>query len=225
MKKCLDINSLEDFVWKSIVEIISDTDPLITEFEKTVNLDNNKFSVFIGQTDVRVEERLTLLNNKKETVTSSLVEVERQNLLRGYSSPDIYKSLRNSLESDLNKVSIEIEEVNSLRRRVGKQNSWVNNLSELGTYFRGHKTWSDDMKVKVLKTILESVVVSYNHDDLTHELDTTLKILLDNSVTKSGRINRTPAVLKSFETPLKSRKSTQISADYSTVTDFAKFLG
>jgi hypothetical protein len=81
------------------------------------------------------------------------------------------------------------------------------------------------MKVKVLKTILESVVVSYNHDDLTHELDTTLKILLDNSVTKSGRINRTPAVLKSFETPLKSRKSTQISADYSTVTDFAKFLG
>ena len=68
-------------------------------------------------------------------------------------------------------------------------------------------------------------MVSYNHEDLTHELSTTLKIPIDNYVTNSGRVISTPAVIKSLKTPLKSRKSTQISADYSTVTDFAKFLG
>jgi hypothetical protein len=62
-------------------------------------------------------------------------------------------------------------------------------------------------------------VVSYNHEDLTHELSTTLKIPIDNYVTNSGRVISTPAVIKSLKTPLKSRKSTQISADYSTVTD------
>ncbi len=62
-------------------------------------------------------------------------------------------------------------------------------------------------------------MVSYNHEDLTHELSTTLKIPIDNYVTNSGRVISTPAVIKSLKTPLKSRKSTQISADYSTVTD------
>ena len=64
-------------------------------------------------------------------------------------------------------------------------------------------------------------MVSYNHEDLTHELSTTLKIPIDNYVTNSGRVISTPAVIKSLKTPLKSRKSTQISADYSTVTDFS----
>ena len=68
-------------------------------------------------------------------------------------------------------------------------------------------------------------MVSYNHSDQTHELNTRLKVPLDNYVTNSGRIISTPAVIKSFETPLKSRKSTQISADYSTVTKFPRSGG
>ena len=225
MKKCLEIEYVENFLWKSIVEIISDTDPLVIEFEKNLKSDTMKFSVYKGQTDKRVRDGLVELKDKQETITNSLVQVEKQNLLIGYSSPKIYKSLKNSLESDLNKVYIEIEEIKGLEKRIGKQNSWIRNFIELGTYFRGHKTWSNESKIKVLKTILNNVVVSYNHEDLTHELSTTLKIPIDNYVTNSGRVISTPAVIKSLKTPLKSRKSTQISADYSTVTDFARFLG
>ena len=225
MKKCLEIEYVEKFLWNSIVEVISDSDSLVTEFEKHLKSNKKKLSVHKGQKDERVIDRLIVLKDKKETITKSLVEVEKQNLINGYSSPDVYKSLKNSLESDLKKLSIEIEEINNLRKKVGKQNSWINNIKQLGTYFKTQKEWSLELRVKVLKTILETIVVSYNNEDLTHELHTTLKIPLDTVATNTGRKTPLVCTIKPSETPLKTRKSTRKLVHYSTVTDFAKFLG
>ena len=225
MKKCLNIGSTEEFVWNSLLNLLKNTNCLITSLKSSIENDNLEFSLLVGQSERRVLERLSELKDHKETVIKSLVEIEKQNLLNNYSSPDVYKSLKNSLNDDLREVSSEIEYLNSLRKRTGRQTTWFSNLTLLGSYFRSHSKWTVEGKTKVLSTILDRTVVSYNHSDQTHELNTRLKVPLDNYVTNSGRIISTPAVIKSFETPLKSRKSTQISADYSTVTDFAKFRG
>jgi hypothetical protein len=113
------------------------------------------------------------------------------------------------LNDDLREVSSEIEYLNSLRKRTGKQKSWKSTLTLFGSYFRSHSEWIVEGKTKVLRTILDQTVVSYNHSDQTHELNTRLKVPLDNYVTNSGRIISTPAVIKSFETPLNTRKSAQ----------------
>ena len=225
MKKCLNIGSTEEFVWNSLLNLLKNTNCLITSLKSSIENDNLEFSLLVGQSERRVLERLSELKDHKETVIKSLVEIEKQNLLNSYSSPDVYKSLKNSLNDDLREVSSEIEYLNSLRKRTGRQTTWYSNLTLLGSYFRSHSEWTVEGKTKVLSTILDRTVVSYNHSDQTHELNTRLKVPLDNYVTNSGRVISTPAVIKSFETPLKSRKSTQISADYSTVTKFPRSGG
>ena len=90
---------------------------------------------------------------------------------------------------------------------------------QLGTYFKTQKEWSLELRVKVLKTILETIVVSYNNEDLTHELHTRLKIPLDTVATNTGRKTPLVCTIKPSETPLKTRKSTRKLVHYSTVTD------
>ena len=225
IKKFLNIGSTEEFMWNSLLNLLKNTKCLISSLKSSIENDNLEFSLLIEQSERRVLDRLIELKDNKENIKSGLMEVEKQNLLKGYGSPDVYMSLKNSLNDNLREVSSEIEYLNSLRKRTGRRTTWFSNLTLLGSYFRSHSEWTVEGKTKVLSTILDRTVVSYNHSDQTHELNTRLKVPLDNYVTNSGRVISTPAVIKSFETPLKSRKSTQISADYSTVTDFARFLG
>jgi hypothetical protein len=170
MKKFLNIGSMEEFLWNSVLNLLKEPNSLITSLKSSIENDNLEFSLLIEQSERRVLDRLSELKDNKETITNGLVEVEKQNLLKGYSSPNVYKSLKNSLNDDLREVSSEIEYLNSLRKRTGRQTTWYSNLTLLGSYFRSYSEWTVEGKTKVLRTILNRTVVSYNHSDQTHEL-------------------------------------------------------
>jgi hypothetical protein len=170
MKKFLNIGSTEEFLWNSLLNLLKEPNYLIISLKSCIENDNLEFSLLIEQSERRVLDRLSELKDHKETVIKSLVEIEKQNLLNNYSSPDVYKSLKNSLNDDLRKVFLEVELVNSLRKRIGRQTSWYSNLTLLGSYFRSYSEWTVEGKTKVLRTILDRTVVSYNHSNQTHEL-------------------------------------------------------
>ena len=109
MKRCLKIGSTEKFLWNSLLNLLKNTKYLIPSLRSSIKNDNLEFSLLIEQSERRVLDRLLELKDNKENIKSGLVEMEKQNLLKVYSSPDVYRPLKNSLNHDLREVSSETE--------------------------------------------------------------------------------------------------------------------
>lgn len=180
---------------------------------------------FIGQQLDDIENRLIMLEQRKDKIKNGLVETEKRQLYGEYEGSDVYESLKKSLNNDLDEVSVEIDHLVGLQKIDSDHKKWYNNYKLIVNYVCGIENWEGDLKRELLQLILHRIDLSYNHTDQTHDLNTTLKIPLHNSTTNSGNCSSTPLVIKHLKTSVNTGKSTRISAAYSTVTDFAKFRG
>ena len=109
IKKFLNIGSTEEFMWNSLLNLLKNTKCLISSLKSSIENDNLEFSLLIEQSERRVLDRFLELKDNKKNIAGGLVEMEKQNLLKVYSSPDVYRPLKNSLNHDLREVSSETE--------------------------------------------------------------------------------------------------------------------
>lgn len=225
MKRCLNIPPTDEFLWDSIITTLGDNKHISNESKTLLKSYIGKFRNIIGQQLDDIENRLIMLEQRKDKIKNGLVETEKRQLYGEYEGSDVYESLKKSLNHDLDEVSVEIDHLKGLQKIDSDHKKWYNNYKLIVNYICGIESWGEDLKRELLQLILHRIDLSYNHTDQTHDLNTTLKIPLHNSTTNSGNRSSTPLVIKHLKTSVNTGKSTRISAAYSTVTDFAKFLG
>ena len=221
MKRCLNIPTTEDFLWNSIITTLKENKHLSHESKTLLKSDIVDFRNIIGQQLDDIESRLIMLEQRKEKIKKSLVEVEKRQLYGEYDGSEVYESLKKSLNKDLDDVSVEVDHLVGLKKVDSDHKKWYNNYKSIVNYICGIESWEEDLKREFLRLILHRIDLSYNHTDQTHDLNTILKIPLHNSTTKSGTRSSTPMVIKHLKTSVNTGKSTPISAAYSTVTDFS----
>jgi len=97
MKRCVNIESTEKFLWNNIKTLLSDT-LLIKEKLKTnlfqKGIINNKE---IKLLKISKKNNLKNLENRKNDISNGFVEVERNRILKQYPSDEIFKSLKKKL--------------------------------------------------------------------------------------------------------------------------------
>ena len=217
MKRCLNIPTTEDFLWKSLITTLKDNKHLSKDSKTLLKSDIVDFRNIIGQQLDDIESRLIMLEQRKEKIKKSLVEVEKRQLYGEYDGSEVYESLKKSLNKDLDDVSVEVDHLVGLKKVDSDHKKWYNNYKSIVNYICGIESWEEDLKREFLRLILHRIDLSYNHTDQTHDLNTILKIPLHNSTTKSGNRSSTPMVIKHLKTSVNTGKSTPISAAYSTV--------
>jgi hypothetical protein len=225
MKRCLNIPTTDDFLWESIITTLRDNKHISNESKTLLKSDIVEFRNIIGQQLDDIENRLIMLEQRKDKIKNGLVETEKRQLYGEYEGSDVYESLKKSLNNDLDEVSVEIDHLKGLQKIDSDHKKWYNNYKLIVNYICCIESWEENLKRELLRLILHRIDLSYNLPEKTHDLHTTLKIPLHNSTTNSGNRSSTPLVIKHLKTSVNTGKSTRISAAYSTVTDFAKFLG
>ena len=225
MKRCLNIPTTDDFLWESIITTLRDNKHISNESKTLLKSDIVEFRNIIGQQLDDIENRLIMLEQRKDKIKNGLVETEKRQLYGEYEGSDVYESLKKSLNNDLDEVSVEIDHLKGLQKIDSDHKKWYNNYKLIVNYICGIESWEENLKRELLRLILHRIDLSYNLPEKTHDLHTTLKVPLHNSTTKSGNRSSTPLVIKHLKTSVNTGKSTPISAAYSTVTDLARFRG
>lgn len=105
-----------------------------------------EFRNIIGQQLDDIENRLIMLEQRKEKIKNSLVEVEKRQLYGEYDGSEVYESLKKSLNHDLDEVSHEIDHLVGLQKIDSDHKKWYNNYKLVVSYICGIENWGGESK-------------------------------------------------------------------------------
>jgi DNA invertase Pin-like site-specific DNA recombinase len=223
MKRCVNIDRTEDLLWNSIYEILSATTYLKDTLKEKLKTDISFTSKLRKQRNIVIK----LLNNKQlelDRVTNGIVEIERKRILNEFTSEDVYSSLKTKLDSDYRRIHVEIEDLKNTLKLYNREDSWFETLESISEKLSSTTNWTHRLKRTILEMVLDKVILRHDRMSLLHTLEVNLRIPLVLTQIKKGDLLGAPFKLSSK--PLKTQGN-QLSTRslYSTVTDFAKFLG
>jgi hypothetical protein len=119
----------------------------------------------------------------------------------------------------------EIEDsINSLNQ-IGNDVKWFDWIDSFGRLIQEKRDIPDLMKKELLRTILDNIVVDYDNIEKVHRLTINFKIPViigDEELPKGGS---NQVIIKPPKSGRKGKNQNKPVRDYSTVTDFARFLG
>jgi hypothetical protein len=225
MKRCLNIPTTDKIVWNKIVDVLGDTIKLKEILkEKTIigkSMSSREVKKIIKEKDEKIFE-LTKTKNKLE---KGLVTIETENILNKYPSIEVYKKLKRDVTKKYNQTLSEIEDIKNSLKQIGNDELWFDWIDKFSNEMNGNRELSEPMKKELLKLIIDKIMVEYDPIEKTHILTINFKIPVfieeENEVSfKPPRVVITPT--KSGRKP---KNQIEPVENYSTVTDFAKFLG
>ena len=120
-------------------------------------------------------------------------------------------------------MSVKVRDLRNSLLQISNDELWYEWLEEFGKQVQGNQDIPDTLKKDLLKVIIDKILVEWDKDEKLHILTIHFKIpvvLRDEGSSSTTRMELLP--------PRRGRKSkNQIEPfrDYSTVTDFARFLG
>jgi hypothetical protein len=119
---------------------------------------------------------------------------------------------------------LKIEDNKNLLSFHYQKDKWYKSMSEICKVFTKNKSFSFKEKKEILTHFIQSITLSYQTDKKVHELTLFLKIpLIFEGIKRTISKN---VQKKNLLNPLKTiTDQPNTRSDYSTVTDFAKFLG
>ena len=138
-----------------------------------------------------------------------------------FQSDEIFTTLKGQLNKDYKMVCIEIEDVVNTLENIGKEDNWFTLIDDLSETFSQHSEMNENQKKQVIKSFVDKIILQYDDKKKLHHLDVNFRIpmiFLEGGSTNK-RLKNPPRYHKNGGNQL-----THLS-DYSTVTDFAKFLG
>ena len=223
MKRCVNIPKTEEFLWDSLFHFLTGTTQLKELLQKSL-IDKPSVSSKLrkqkGQINLEIKDKQIEI----DTITNSIVEVEKNHLLNLYVSDIVYVNLKNELNKQFKKCKIELENLKNTLSYYSHRDQWFETLHQLSNIIKSTTKWTDQNKRVVLRHLLDKVILNHDPKTLLHTLDLHLRIPLIMPPTKKGDTLRAP--FKNLMKPLLNQVD-QLSdfENYSTVTDFAKFLG
>jgi hypothetical protein len=167
------------------------------------------------------------LNNKQieiDRVTNGIVEIERKRILNEFTSEDVYSSLKTKLDSDYRRIHVEIEDLKNTLKLYNREDSWFETLERISEKLSSTTNWTHRLKRSILEMVLDKVILKHDQTSLLHTLEVNLKIPLVMSQIKKGDLFGAPSNLSS-KALISQGNQLSTRSLYSTVTDFAKFLG
>ena len=110
-------------------------------------------------------------------------------------------------------------------KQLGNDEQWFDWIDRFSNEMNGNRELSEPSKKELLKLIIEKISVEYDTNQMIHILTIFFKIPVfiqeGNDVNmKTSRVSVTPP-----KVGRKSKNQIEPFETYSTVTDFAKFLG
>ena len=224
MKRCMNIPTTDKILWEKIVEVLGNTTELKDWMKNKTIIGKSVKSDEIDKIVKDKEQKITELLKRLNDLEKGLVKVETDNILNNYPSNEIYESLKKELTKKYNNTKTEIEDLRNTLRKIGNEGLWYEWLERFGNEVRDRQDISDTLKKELLEVVLRDIIVEYDHTQKVHILTINFNIPV---LLRDG--NEGQELTRVMITPPKSgRKSLKPNSTlpyYSTVTDFAKFLG
>ena len=222
MKRCLNIPTTDKFLWEKIIGALSDTMTIKQNItEKTLIGSKVNSSGYRNEVLLR-EERLTELNKTKENLEIGLVEIETNRILKKYPSTEVFESLKRDLTRLYKQTKSEIEDINNSLKEIGNHKRWFDWIDTFGNFIKNQRDISDNLKKRLLKAVIDFIVVDYDTIEKVHRLKVQFKIPVFQKVKEKNDKNR---VFDSFKSLIKSIDQNSPVHNYSTVTDLARLRG
>jgi mRNA-degrading endonuclease YafQ of YafQ-DinJ toxin-antitoxin module len=228
MKRCLNIPTTDTILWNKIVDILSNTIELKKQFQdKTLmgkSLKSRDLKIEVKTREVRIIE----LTKTKSDLEKGLVEIETNKVLNYYPSIEVYKSLKRDLIRRYNQTKSLIEDISNSLRHIGHREMWFDWIDKFGNYINNQRCVPDSIKKELLKTVLDLISVDYDHKEKVHRLYIHFKIpVVTQDGGKTGNSGNCDKYLISRPQEITDNQIGQLNPveNYSTVTDFARFLG
>ena len=223
MKRCVNIQPTEDLVWNTLVDLLTNTEELKNSLDKVLT-QNPDFSVLVRKQRLSLTRKIEDLENNLKRITEGIVDLEKKRILRQFHTEDIYHQIKKKLDTEYKKIHLSIEENKNLLSFHYQKDKWYKSISEISKVFTSKESFSFQQKKEILTHFIQSITLSYQTDKKVHELHLFLKIPLiyegvKRTISKNVQKKNLPNPLKTLTDQPNTRW------DYSTVTDFAKFLG
>lgn len=121
-------------------------------------------------------------------------------------------------------ILIQIEDLNNSLSDLGSKENWLTWLDGFGAIIKKKEKIKDIQKKDFLSGILENIIVDYDYGEKLHKLKINFKlpVIIAEDTKKKGGISSAP---KYSKFSIKSLDQLDPVGNYSTVTDFARFLG
>lgn len=226
MKRCMNIPTTDKYLWNSIVDILSNTMELKQNLKEKTIFGMGLRSRELKQEVKSREERMRELTKTKNELEKGLVEVETNHITNKYPSEEIYHSLKKELTNRYNQTKSEIEDIWNSLREIGNHERWFDWIETFGEHIRNQRGIPDTLKKQVLDTVLDFISVDYDWGEKVHRLKIHFKLPVFQPVigVKNGKSDKY-LISKPQETPVNQPDQITTLPYYSTVTDFARFLG
>ncbi len=236
-KRSVNRVGLENIVWIKILDVFKNSETIKDEFRKN-NLpkeyDKENTKKKIKSNLKKIQSRV----KKLEGIDVKKGENIGKNIIKKISNTQL-QTILGIIEKEEEKLKTEIEELKLNNDLLENNNIWEDWFDSFKLYFNkigSYKSFED--KRKFITDHIEKIVVSWNKDSNTHNIQIQFKLNIvkdkgddmgkgvykikkGKNVVKINDIN----ILKTQNKLSKNNKSKTLFIDYSTVTDLAKFLG
>ena len=228
---------LEELIWVNILNIFGNSEIVKEEFRKK-NLPKELNGDVIKK---RIKENISKIKRRQtkiQTIHKKLEENTIKNITLKISD-NMFENIKVSVEKEIEKIENEINQLEIQNDLWLNDNVWEDWFDSFKLHFNKicSYTKSED-KRKFITDYIENIYVGWDGDNNTHNIKINFKLnivkdkgeLVSNDIykIKKGKkeIDINGINLRKFNNHInKKRDSKTYLLNYSTVTDFAKFLG
>jgi hypothetical protein len=171
------------------------------------------------------DEKIIELTKTKNKLEKGLVTIETENILNKYPSIEVYKALKRDVTKKYNQTLSEIEDVKNSLKQIGNDELWFDWIDKFSNEMNGNRELSEPMKKELLKLIIDKIMVEYDPIEKTHILTINFKIPVFIEEGNEVSLKPSRVVITPTKSGRKPKNQIEPVENYSTVTDFAKFLG
>ena len=225
MKRCLNIPTTDKIVWNKIVDVLGDTIKLKEILKEKTIIGKSMSSREVKKIIKEKDEKIIELTKTKNKLEKGLVTIETENILNKYPSIEVYNALKRDVSKKYNQTLSEIEDVKNSLKQIGNDELWFDWIDKFSNEMNGNRELSEPMKKELLKLIIDKIMVEYDPIEKTHILTINFKIPVFIEEGNEVSLKPSRVVITPTKSGRKPKNQIEPVENYSTVTDFAKFLG
>jgi DNA invertase Pin-like site-specific DNA recombinase len=225
MKRCLNIQTTDKIVWNKIVDVLGDTIKLKEILKEKTIIGKSMSSREVKKIIKEKDEKIIELTKTKNKLEKGLVTIETENILNKYPSIEVYKALKRDVTKKYNQTLSEIEDVKNSLKQIGNDELWFDWIDKFSDEMNANRKLSELMKKELLKLIIDKIMVEYDPIEKTHILTINFKIPVFIEEGNEVSLKPSRVVITPTKSGRKPKNQIEPVENYSTVTDFARFLG
>lgn len=177
MNRSLNIPITDEFVWKSVKQVIAESSTLKEGFKTEVLK-----SKFASDDEIKVElknqkTKSSRLRSELGKIQSSIADVETNNLLQKYDA-EVYAKIIQNLNEESVKKKDEIEQTRLRIKELGNEQRWLDWLEKYADHVSELNEYTDEQKKDYLDGIIERIEVRLDQETKDHHLDIIFRLPL-----------------------------------------------